>query len=383
MTTIELMPPTPSLSHCRNPAPVEPRLDETQLRAWLALLDLPGVGRRSLCAQVAAMGSPQAALETWPLQRSLLQTNGSCAVSDRWEATLRWWRAPGHQRYIVSIQCPAYPVWLAQSADPAPLLYVEGDLQALQLQSVAVVGTRKPTPQGLTHAFTFGAALSRSGLGVVSGLAEGIDAAAHQGALSAGGVTVAVVATGLDRCYPTGHRELSARIVAEGGATVSEYSPGTPAVKHHFPERNRIIAGLTRGTLVVEAADRSGSLITARLANESGRDVFAIPGSIHCAEYSGCHSLIRQGATLVTSVDDVLAELGWRQLAPTLGLEQGRLPGHDPDPTWLVALGHDPVSLDELHLRTGEAVTVWGTRLLEMELAGRVQRLPGGRYQRC
>lgn len=384
MTTIIRMRPTCSLSHCPGTEAADRSLDEDGLRAWLDLLDLPGVGRRSLWARVADLGSPQAALQTWPAQRSLLAPGTRPAASSaRWEAVMRWWRAPGRRRHIVSMQCSGYPLWLAQSADPPPLLYVEGDLQALELPSVAVVGTRKPTPQGQAHAFAFSAALSRAGLGVVSGLAQGIDAAAHRGALSAAGATVAVVATGLDRCYPKRHLELSARILAEGGACVSEYGPGTAAVKHHFPERNRIIAGLSRGTLVVEAAEHSGSLITARLANESGREVFAIPGSIHCAQYSGCHSLIRQGATLVSSVDDILAELGWTPLGHTGRLWPPAVPATAAnDPPWLVALGHDPVTLDELQLRTGEALTLWSTRLLELELAGRVQRLPGGRYQR-
>jgi DNA processing protein len=276
----------------------------------------------------------------------------------------------------------AWPALLLQSADPPLMLFVQGQLQVLSTPSVAVVGSRKPTAQGLDHARAFAAELGRNGFTVVSGLALGIDAAAHEGALASGAPTAAVVGTGLDICYPSRHAELARRIAAHG-ALVSEYAPGTPPLAEHFPQRNRIIAGLSQGTLVVEAALRSGSLITARLALEAGRDVYAIPGSIHAAQSRGCHLLIKQGAKLVESVQDVLDELngpGAPRQASLLDIPAGpSAPGTD---LLLQALSHDPVTLDALMARTGWPAAELSARLLDLELEGHVARLPGGLYQR-
>ncbi len=217
-------------------------------------------------------------------------------------------RAAPESRQIVTLGDAALPAGAAQTADPPLLLYAQGRCELLHARAVAIVGSRNPTPQGIDNARAFAGHLSQAGLTIVSGLALGIDGAAHEGALDGPGSTIAVVGTGLDRVYPTRHRELAHRIASEG-LMVSEFPLGTPPLPPNFPLRNRIIAGLTRGTLVVEAALQSGSLITARLALEAGREVFAIPGSIHSPQSRGCHALIKQGAKLVDGAEDVLEEL--------------------------------------------------------------------------
>jgi DNA processing protein len=251
----------------------------------------------------------------------------------------------------------------------------------LQRPALAIVGSRSATPQGTANARAFARDLAARGWCIVSGLALGIDAAAHEGALdaTAGAGTVAVVGTGLDRVFPAAHRALAHRIGA-AGALLSEYAPGTPPLRQHFPERNRIIAGLAQGTLVVEAALASGSLITARLASEAGREVFAIPGSIHSPQARGCHALIRQGAKLVETAEDIVEELRGQRPLPLPGAGDDAATA-DEDPL-LAALGHDPVTLDALLARTGDSAAVLSARLLELELEGRVARLPGGLYQR-
>jgi len=245
------------------------------------------------------------------------------------------------------------------------------------------VGSRNPTVQGTDNARDFARALSRGGLVVVSGLALGIDGAAHEGALAAGAGgagTIAVVGTGLDIAYPSRHRSLARRI-AESGALVSEFAPGTPPIAANFPQRNRIIAGLSLGTLVVEAALRSGSLITARMAVEAGREVFAIPGSIHSPQSKGCHALIQQGAKLVQTADDIVDEL-LGQRAATLPAADEEGEDESPADPLLEALGHDPVTMDALQARTGWPTAELSARLLDLELNGRVARLPGGLFQR-
>lgn len=292
-------------------------------------------------------------------------------------AAARKWLEDGPERQVLTPADGAYPPLLLQTADPALLLYVQGNPERLSSRGVAIVGSRQPSAQGLDHARAFARSLAEKGWCIVSGLALGIDAAAHEGALDAGAATVAVMGTGPDRIYPAKHRPLAQRIAATG-VLVSEYAPGTPALPDHFPQRNRLIAGLTQGTLVVEAALRSGSLITARLASEAGREVFAIPGSIRSAQSQGCHALIKQGAKLVESVEDILEELQAgtpRQAALPLA-EDG------PADPLLDALGHDPVTLDALLARTGFPVSELTARLLELELDGHVARLPGGLYQR-
>jgi DNA processing protein len=292
---------------------------------------------------------------------------------------------------VVTLADAGYPASLLEIADPPLLLYVTGP-QAFDLtqlgRSLAVVGSRNPTPQGADNARAFGRALGQAGVTVVSGLALGIDGAAHQGALDGIGnaqqrlATVAVVGTGLDRVYPARHRELAHRI-AEQGLLVSELPLGTPPLTQNFPKRNRIISGLTRGTLVVEAALKSGSLITARLAAEQGKEVFAIPGSIHAPQSRGCHALIRQGAKLVETVNDIFEDLDIRtEIAPAQPGTSSFESSPQNETPLLAALGHDPVSLDALVARTGWPAAQLQAQLLELELAGDVARLPGGLFQR-
>jgi DNA processing protein len=296
-------------------------------------------------------------------------------------AAAQAWLAGADDRSVLTPGDPLYPPLLLNTADPPLLLYVQGRVAHLSRPSVAVVGSRHPTPQGAENARAFARALAERGYVVVSGLALGVDGQAHDGALAGTAGTVAVVGTGLDRVYPARHRALAHRITAQG-ALVSEFAPGTPALAEHFPMRNRVIAGLSLGTLVVEAALPSGSLITARLASEAGREVFAIPGSIHSPQSRGCHALIRQGAKLVETAEDIIEELGGtaaRQAVLPLAAPAAADTAADP---LLAALGHDPVTMDALLARTGWPVAELGARLLELELAGQVARLPGGLFQR-
>jgi DNA processing protein len=297
--------------------------------------------------------------------------------------TLRWLDERAGRRHILPLGDARYPASLLQTADPPTLLWIDGDAGLLAWPSIAIVGSRSPTPQGLDNARAFSAHLGRQGFAIVSGLALGIDGAAHTGALDAGAATLAVIGCGVDIVYPLRHRALAARIAAEG-ALVSELPLGTPALAAHFPQRNRIIAGLTRGTLVVEAALQSGSLITARLAAEANREVFAIPGSIHSPQSRGCHALIKQGAKLVDQASDILEELGNDLPSPTTAHSAAAAgaPVREKADPLLEALGFDPIGLDALVARTGESAGVLSARLLELELAGRVARLSGERFQR-
>ena len=276
------------------------------------------------------------------------------------------------------------PELLRQLKDCPQTLHAIGDPDLLYLPAIAIVGSRNPTRGGADTAYRFSQHLARAGFCIVSGLAQGIDAAAHQGALDAGGNTVAVLGHGLDRIYPRSNAALAARI-AKSGALVTEYPRGTPPRKGQFPERNRLISGLSLGTLVVEAARRSGSLITARLAGEQGREVFAIPGSIHNPLARGCHRLLRQGAHLVETADDILNEL-----APLLEhvmqnndaeAVQPEPPQYDGDYLKLLdALGHDPQTADELKQKSGLTIDEVSSMLLILELDGAVDALPGGRF---
>jgi DNA processing protein len=300
----------------------------------------------------------------------------------RLDAGWQWLTSGDEARDAVALGDPRYPRALLDSPDPPLLLYVRGRIDLLERPAIAIVGSRNATAQGLENARAFAAHLGGAGWVVVSGLALGIDGAAHEGALAGGGGTIAVVGTGLDVVYPARHRALAEKIAADG-LLISEFAIGTPALAENFPIRNRIIAALARGTLVVEAAVQSGSLITARLALEAGRDVFAIPGSIHSPQSRGCHALIKQGAKLVDSANDIVDEL-----APLAGAARmaaspsaGQRPPPAPDPI-LDALGFDPIGLDELIARTGQSAADLSARLLDFELQGRVARLPGQRFQR-
>jgi DNA processing protein len=301
------------------------------------------------------------------------------------ERTLRWSEEQGN--FILTPDQPLYPDLLAAIPDPPPVLFGRGDPEILALPQLAMIGSRNPTPSGQKTAFEFAAHLAGYGICVTSGLATGIDGASHQGALKGGGHTIAVTGTGLDRVYPARHRDL-AHEICEQGAMVSEFPLGTPVLPSNFPRRNRIISGLSLGTLVVEAALKSGSLITARLAAEQGREVFAIPGSIHNPLARGCHRLIRQGAKLVEAAADILEELAPLISTPPHRTEEPESPGSTlpasaPDPEYqllLKNLDYDPVSIDTLIERTGLGANEVSSMLLLLELEGHVSSVAGGRY---
>ena len=366
------------------------------LLAWLRLTLTPGVGPVTARRLLATFGLPA---EIWSQsEAALAQVVGHklaqallaepADLQAQYRLTCEWLDPPNAtaHRGCLTLADPEYPQGLLETADPPLLLYLQGDLASLHSpRALGVVGSRNPTPQGLANARAFGLALSDAGVCVVSGLALGVDGAAHTGALEGSGPTLAVVGTGLDRVYPKQHLELAHRIAARG-ALVSELPIGTPPVSSNFPKRNRLIAGLSRGTLVVEAALQSGSLITARLASEMGREVFAIPGSIHSPQSRGCHALIKQGAKLVESAQDILEELGWDAPHSSDGpsaLGHAAAPGDSGlEPALLVAMGHDPVSFDALQARCGLGTAQLQAQLLELELDGTVARLPGGLFQR-
>lgn len=418
-------------------------MERDDLCAWLRLTLTPGVGNAAARRLLTAFGLPQQIFQqslhslqqcvTSAQAQALLQE--PAALAALLDTTWQWLHpagppAPGEAeavnavdavngpaRALLTLADPQYPALLLETQDPPLLLYVLGAARFLAPGAepfphgtcLAMVGSRHPTAQGEGNARQFARALRATGLTIVSGLALGIDAAAHEGALmdaqasDSTPATLAIVGTGLDRVYPRRHRDLAHRIAAHG-LLVSEYPLGTPPLPGNFPKRNRIIAGLSQGTLVVEAAPASGSLITARLASEQGREVFAIPGSIHAPQSRGCHALIRQGAKLVETAEDVLEELRLSSpvvlagpssrgaarpkrltasVPPQPAPEQRLLEVPDvPDSPLLQALGYEPAGLDALQARTGMATAHLQVELLELELAGAIARLPGGLFQR-
>ena len=343
---------------------------------WLALNRLPPLSPEALRALGDARIAP----------RDLISAHGRTAADWRQvESDLAWLDVPG--RHLVTLSTAAYPARLRQIADPPPVLFVQGDAQILSAAQLAVVGSRRATPCGVETAHELSAELASLGLTITSGLALGIDAAAHRGALVAGGRTVAVMAHGLDRVYPRGHQRL-ARQVAENGALISEFSPGTPPLAGHFPRRNRLISGLSLGVVVVEAARRSGSLITARLAGEQGREVFAVPGPIQSPLTRGCHQLIRQGAKLVEQVGDILEELPADLTAalPERAARRQRAPISELDACErkvLESLAHRSTSVDSLVERCGLTAETVCSILLALELRGLVVPVPGGAFCRA
>jgi DNA processing protein len=346
---------------------------------WLRFTLVPGVGGATQRTLLKQFGSPGAALRAPPSALSTL-LGGKAATAwragadaDEIQRVLGWLDEPGN--HLLTLADTAYPAALLETADPPTVLYLKGRVERLSMPGLAIVGSRNATPQGLSTAREFARALGAAGLTIVSGLALGIDTAAHEGGLASPGNTIAVVGTGLDIVYPARNRDLAHRI-AENGAIVSEFPIGTRAIPSNFPRRNRLISGLSRGVLVVEAAIRSGSLSTARFAGEQGREVLAIPGSIHSPLSRGCHALIKQGAKLVESAADVLEEL--RITSPVVETVDSE---RDDDPL-LAALGHDPCDFDTLSQRTGLPTASLQTRLAELELEGRIACLPGGRFQR-
>jgi DNA processing protein len=353
------------------------------LEPWLALnavSELTGAKWRRL---VAAFGSPAQVLRQ--SQQSLARVVGSeiaAAVRQSTEspgvqAALEWARQPGHS--VITLEDPRYPELLRETPDPPPLLYAAGRLELLARPVLAIVGSRNASAQGMRNAEAFARILSAHGLCIASGMALGIDAAAHRGALRESGGSIGVLGCGIDVVYPRGNAQLHRELQADG-LVLSEFALGTRPLTHHFPRRNRVIAGLSRGCLVVEAALASGSLITARCAVDMGRDVFAIPGSIHSPLSKGCHYLIKQGAKLVDGAADVLDELGIAQQkhnAPDMGASV------QPDAAEvLTALGHDPCDFDTLVERTGMAVERLAAVLTQLEIEARISRTDRGDYQR-
>lgn len=403
-------------------------LTPAALRAWLQFAHAPGLSPAVLQLLLAAFGSPEALLRasdeaiatvSSPAAAQAVRMSERDDLDTRTAAALAWLDGPGN--VLVTLSDPAYPPRLRDLHDPPPLLYVKGGLELLHARGLAVVGSRHATPQGLADATQFARTLSDAGLTIVSGLALGIDGAAHRGGLDGRSGTVAVIATGADLVYPARHRALAHEIAARG-AIVSEWPLGTPARAAHFPQRNRLnrlIAALAIGALVVEAAPRSGSLITARLANELGRDVFAIPGSIHAPLAQGCHALIRDGAKLTAAPLDVLEEYGLDEPAAratsgamragnqgsntdalrepeTAGIAQANRtaattapasieaapPGNPSERAVLAALGYGPVTYEWLAEHSGLSDDVLHGALLALELAGRVASVAGGRFAR-
>jgi len=364
-------------------------MDPAERAAWLRLTLTPDVGPRTARTLLAAYGLPQAvfAAGRGSLARHVpeslataLASAANPAVDAAVRAAERWLAlAPTHA--LVTLADEDYPSLLLATADPPPVLFAAGRRDLLRRPALAIVGSRSATQQGTANAEAFAQHLARAGLTIVSGLALGIDAAAHRGALKAcdegvDAATIAVLGTGVDVVYPASNRALYEAIRGRG-LLLSEFALGTPGIAHNFPRRNRIISGLSRGVLVVEAALRSGILITARLAAEAGREVFALPGSIHSPTARGCHRLIKEGAKLVESAQDVLDEL---RIEARVG--DSRTPRPAAHDALLQSLGFDPVDLDTLAARTGRDAGGLAAELLELELAQHVERLPGNRYQR-
>lgn len=398
------------------PAALAPTSDDDDLAAWLRLAEVRGMRVPAALALLRAFGVPQrifaqtrsdlAAVAGERLASALLQAPGT--AFDARAAQAAAWAATGDQ-HLLTLADPRYPAPLLTIPDPPLLLYMKGQLARFAAPGVAIVGSRHATAQGKATALALACALSEAGLTVVSGLAQGIDGAAHRGALRGPGGTIAVLGTGVDRVYPACHRELAAEIGAQG-ALVAEWPLGTPPRRENFPQRNRLIAGLSRGVVVVEAAIHSGSLITARLAGEFGRDVLAVPGSIHSPLTKGCHRLIKQGAQLVESAADVFEALGLGAGAaaggsasgvaaggtradtvpsrtPTGGQADGHADGQADglSPTArrvLTVIGYDPLARDELAGRAALGDPALQAVLLELELAGHISTLPGARVVR-
>lgn len=368
-------------------------MQETQstgeLAQWLRLEQTVGVGPETARKLLSAFGLPENIFAaSFSALHNIVSERVAHALlappSEETQALIDKTRAWSEQpdNHILTLADADYPRMLLDIADPPLILYIKGRSELLSRTALAVVGSRNATVQGCTHAEQFSEALSQSGLTIISGMALGIDTAAHQGGLRGAGSTVAVIGTGTDIVYPARNRALAHQI-ADQGCLVSEYPLGMPAIAANFPRRNRIISGLARGVLVIEAAAQSGSLITARMAAEQGREVFAIPGSIHSPLSKGCHQLIKQGAKLVESAQDVLEELGQPQV--TSSISAAAAPSKTPDPKkspLLVEMGFDPISTDMLAIRCGCDAATLNAQLLTLELGGVIEMLPGGMYRR-
>ncbi|MEY4591289.1 MAG: DNA-protecting protein DprA [Pseudomonadota bacterium] len=369
-------------------SPSEPA-SSAELAAWLKLCSIPGLGGESQRKLMQAFGLPEQVLAMgYTAWRSVIGAKAELLLDNTVDAlvdqSLEWATQPSNT--ILALNDPRYPAALLDIPDPPSLLYVRGNLAQLEKPGIAIVGSRNASTQGRQTAKAFASTLSEVGYSVISGLAMGIDAAAHEGALESqgNGKTLAVIGTGADRLYPARNRALAERIVAEG-VVVSEFALGTPALPANFPRRNRIIAGLSRGVLVVEAALESGSLVTARLAIEQGREVMAIPGSIHSPLTKGCHRLIKQGAKLVETVDDVLEEIGYlaksNRRQPTN--KAASAPPLSPELVDLLkAVAYEPTSFDTIVTSTGLSTQEALGQLLQLEMQGWIVATSGDCYQR-
>ncbi len=365
-------------------------IDETSLKSWLALSLVRGLGSEGARRLLMEFGSPEAVLAASTssikavVKADIAAEIGKGVIDDAVAPALAW--LEDGNNHVVTLADSDYPQALLNIPDPPLLLYVKGRLDLLNRPALAMVGSRNATPQGINNAEAFAKSLSDAGLCIISGMAHGIDAASHRGALRGPGSSIAVVGTGLDKVYPAANRDL-AHALAQQGALISEFPLATPPLAANFPRRNRLISGMSLGCLVVEASLQSGSLITARLALEQGRDVFAIPGSIHAPQSKGCHALLKQGAKLVETAQDVLEELGSLLVAPAQSAKpEGRAseaPYSDvPQSSLLKHLGFDPVDADTLSRRCGLTIAELSAMLLTLELSGRICVLPGGLYQR-
>lgn len=363
---------------------------DVSLKAWLALSLTRGLGGESARCLLREFGSPDAVFAaSISSLKAVVKAETAAEIAkgiadDVLVPTLAW--LEDRNNHLVTLADSDYPQALLNIPDPPLLLYVKGRRDLLNQCALAIVGSRNATPQGINNAEAFARTLSDAGLCILSGMAHGIDAAAHRGGLRGQGSSIAVVGTGLDKVYPAANRDLAHQL-ADQGALVSEFPLGTPPLAANFPRRNRLISGMSAGCLVVEASLQSGSLITARLALEQGRDVFAIPGSIHTPQSKGCHALIKQGAKLVEAAQDILEELGSSAAFPAFSPKPPdadiRDPAmHDTDSGLLEQLGFDPVDVDTLSTRCGLTVSQLSAMLLTLELNGHVSVLPGGLYQR-
>ena len=361
--------------------------EQRSLACWLALHHTLGVGPKTFARLLIQFDNLEDLFASPKTAQAISERTRSALLNPDWdrvEQDLEWFSES--DRHILTLEDPRYPELLKQISDPPSLLFVQGDVDLLSQWQIALVGSRNPSASGRDTAYEFSRYMAQGGLTITSGLAMGIDAAAHQGALAAQGKTIAVIGTGLDRVYPAKNREL-AHEIALTGTIVSEFSLGTAPRAENFPRRNRIISGLSLGTLVVEAAVRSGSLITARMALEQGREVFAIPGSIHNPLARGCHQLIREGAKLVEKADDILEELGALaefQLTSDEVNQQVEL-AQDEDTDYQILfehMGYDPIQIDSLIERSGLTADIVSSMLLLLELQGQIESLAGGRYVR-
>lgn len=362
---------------------------------WLRMHEIQGLGRQTTYQLLKAFGSAEAIFAASHANLRKVVSDDIAnqikaeTVSDQIKITLEWLAEPNN--HLITLADEDYPRLLLETPDPPPILFAKGQLSCLQQPSIAIVGSKNPTAQGEKNAHDFAMLLAEFGFTIVSGLAIGIDAAAHRGALASNGKTIAVVGTGLDIVYPAKHRELAHEIIKQG-LLISEFSLGTPSLPQNFVQRNRVISGLSMGCLVVEASLQSGSLITAKFSTEQDRDVFAIPGSIHSPQSKGCHQLIKQGAKLVDAVQDIVHELKSEHFVSlaAIPLKKNFIPAKNTSPeeiphadkALLDLMSFEPVTVEYLLQHSGLTSDTLSSILISLELDNKIASMPGGRYQR-